>query len=199
MKQLPVAIERLTAELARLPGIGERTAMRLCFHILKGGRERAIALATSLQDLHEGVRFCQRCHHLAGAELCEICSDPGRDAGLVCVVEGVPDLLAIERTSEYRGSYHVLHGLLSPLRGVGPGELNLASLVERVSREQPAELILATPISIEGEATASYIQAQVRRLDLAVSRIASGVPQGAELEFIDQDTLGRALRARRVL
>ncbi len=199
MRRLPAAIERLSAELARLPGVGQRTALRLTFHLLTGGRERALALANSLETLHEGVRFCARCHHLSAGPLCEICADPSRDSALICVVEGVPDLLAIERTSEFRGTYHVLHGVLSPLRGVGPGELRLASLVERVESELPREMILAVPISVEGEATASYIQGLLRSRDLVVSRIASGVPQGAELEYIDEDTLGRALRARRIL
>ncbi len=199
MRRLPAAIERLSAELARLPGVGQRTALRLAFHILASGHERAHSLANSLESLHEGVRFCDRCHHLSAGPRCEICIDPNREAAVVCVVEGVPDLLAIERTAEFRGTYHVLHGVLSPLRGVGPGELRLASLVERVETEAPSELILAVPISIEGEATASYIQGLLRGRDLVVSRIASGVPQGAELEYIDEDTLGRALRARRIL
>jgi len=199
VRRLPAAIERLSAELARLPGVGQRTALRLAFHVLASGRDRARSLASSLEELHDGVRFCDRCHHLSAGSLCEICVDPNRDAGQICVVEGVPDLLAIERTAEFRGTYHVLHGVLSPLRGVGPGELRLATLVERVEEQTPRELILAVPISVEGEATASYIQGLLRGRDLVVSRIASGVPQGAELEYIDEDTLGRALRARRTL
>ena len=199
MRRLPAAIERLAAEFARLPGVGQRTALRLAFHVLASGRERARALAGSLDGLHDGVRFCDRCHHLSAGTLCEICADPGRDSDLICVVEGVPDLLAIERTAEFRGNYHVLHGVLSPLRGIGPGELRLASLVDRVQHQTPREVILAVPISVEGEATASYIQSLLRGRDLIVSRIASGVPQGAELEYIDEDTLGRALKARRTL
>ena len=199
MSRLPAAIERLSAELARLPGVGQRTALRLAFHILASGRERARALGSSLDALHDGVRFCDRCHHLSAAELCEICADPNRDGGLICVVEGVPDLLAIERTAEFRGTYHVLHGVLSPLRGIGPGELRLASLVERIEDRRPQELILAVPISVEGEATASYIQGLMRGRELIISRIASGVPTGAELEYIDEDTLGRAMKARRTL
>ncbi len=199
--ELPSALQRLSAQLARLPGVGQRTALRLAFHILRDGRDNAEALARALTELHPAVRFCRRCHNLAGREqadaLCNICADPRRDEGRICVVESVPDLLAIERTSAFRGSYHVLHGVLSPLRGIGPAELDIEGLVARVRTEQPTELILAVPVSVEGEATASYIQRLVRRDGLTLSRIASGVPQGAELEYLDEGTLGRALQARR--
>ena len=196
MKQLPAAISRLSAELARLPGIGERSALRLAFFLLKAGTDRSQALAHSLLELHENVRFCAVCHHLSSGELCEVCIDPSRDPDVICIVEGVPDLLAIERTREFKGTYHVLHGVLSPLRGVGPDDLNLSSLVERIAEAAPNEVIVATPVSVEGEATATYISRLIARENLLVSRIASGVPQGAELEFIDQATLSRALRAR---
>jgi recombination protein RecR len=199
VKQLPAAISRLSTELARLPGVGERSALRLAFFLLKAGTIRSEALAHSLLELHENVRFCDVCQHLSSAELCEICIDPSREHDLVCIVEGVPDLLAIERTGEFKGTYHVLHGVLSPLRGVGPEDLNLSALVERVDKAPPREVIIATPVSVEGEATASYICRLIGREDLLITRIASGVPQGAELEFIDQATLSRALRARSTL
>ncbi len=202
--QLPVALERLASQLGRLPGIGERTALRLAFHVLASERSHARALAQVLSEVHDAVGFCQQCHHLAGGDLCEICADRRRDPTMVCVVEGVPDLLAIERTGEYGGLYHVLQGVLSPLRGVGPSELTIAHLVARV--RAPAEpdqaireVILATPVSIEGEATASYIQSLLEGAGSQLTRIASGVPQGTELEYIDQATLGRALRGRTTL
>ena len=197
--QLPVAIERLSTLLARLPGVGERSAQRLALHILKQEPAYAEALAGALSGLHAGVRFCERCHHLATATLCGICSNPHRDATLLCVVEDVPDLLALERSGEYQGLYHVLHGVLSPLRGVGPRDLTLDALVRRIDTEAPSEVILATSISVEGEATASYVQMLLRGRSARLSRIASGVPQGTDLEYLDQGTLGRALRARHPL
>lgn len=194
--ELPEALLRVRDHLARLPGVGERTALRLAFFLLRSPAEDTSALADALGALHGGVRFCQRCHHLADEEQCAICRDPRRDVDILCVVEGVPDLLAIERTGEFRGRYHVLHGVLSPLRGIGPGELTLSHLVERVRQEQPNEVILATQISVEGEATAAYIQSLLGGTSARLSRIASGVPQGAELEYLDHGTLGRALAAR---
>lgn len=185
--------------LARLPGVGERSAQRLALHILKQEPAYAEALAGALADLHGGVRFCERCHHLATANLCGICSNPHRDPRLLCVVEDVPDLLALERSGEYQGLYHVLHGVLSPLRGVGPRDLTLDALVQRIDAVAPAEVILATSISVEGEATASYIQSLLRNRPVLLTRIASGVPQGTDLEYLDQGTLGRALRARHSL
>ena len=199
MSQLPAALQRLASRLARLPGVGERTALRLAFHVLADGRESAQALALALQQLHDGVGFCERCHNLSSGGLCQICADPRRDDPVICVVATIPDLLAIEATASFRGTYHVLHGVLSPLRGIGPSELQIDSLGERARAEKPTELILAVPVSIEGEATASYIQRQVRSVGVEVSRIASGVPQGAELEYLDAATLGRALLSRRAM
>ena len=198
--QLPEALDTVAALLGRLPGIGKRSALRLAFHVLERPQEEAQQLAEALTGLHSAVRFCDRCGHLASAELCEICLDRQRDIATLCVVETVPDLLAIEATGEFRGLYHVLHGVLSPLRGVGPGQLSIAPLVERAGEGGFGEVILATSISVEGEATAAYIQGLLRRTpQLLLSRIASGVPQGSDLEFIDQGTLGRALRARQTL
>ena len=196
MAALPPALERLAALLGRLPGVGERSAQRLALHLLKQSPEQAQALSGALRELHAEVQFCQQCRHLATATKCSLCADPQRDRRLLCVVEDVPDLLALERSGEFRGLYHVLHGVLSPLQGVGPRDLQLDELVARVRREQPAEVILATSVSVEGEATASYIDSLLRGLPVQVSRIASGVPQGADLEYLDQATLGRALRAR---
>ena len=196
MSQLPAALQRLATSLSRLPGVGDRTALRLAFHVLGDGREPAQSLAAALTELHDNVGFCARCHNLAAGNVCGICSDPRRAEPAICVVETIPDLLAIEATSSFHGTYHVLHGVLSPLRGIGPSELRIDTLVARVQTEQPDELIMAVPVSIEGEATASYIQRQVRESRLDVTRIASGVPQGAELEYLDAATLGRALQAR---
>jgi len=189
--------------LARLPGIGDRSAQRLALHILHEEAAYAEALAGALRALHEGVRFCPQCHHLGAAGspggLCAICNSPHRDRRLLCIVEDVPDLLAIERSGEFHGLYHVLHGVLSPLRGVGPRDLHLADLAERIDRECPEEVILATSISVEGEATASYVLGLLRARPVKLSRIASGVPQGSDLEYLDLGTLGRALRARQPL
>lgn len=203
---LPPVLERLGALLGRLPGVGERSAQRLALHVLQQEPTYAGALAEVLQTLHEQVQFCSQCHHLADgrrqpgqATLCSICSSPHRDSRLLCVVEDIPDLLAIERSGEFPGLYHVLGGVLSPLRGVGPRDLTLDDLVARVGALQPDEVIVATSISVEGEATASYIQTLLRGKPLRLSRIASGVPQGSDLEYLDQGTLGRALRARQTL
>jgi recombination protein RecR len=197
--QLPPALERLGTLLGRLPGVGDRTAQRLALHVLKQDPDYAKSLAEALQQLHESVRFCERCHHLSTGPLCGICTDPHRDLKLLCVVEDVPDLLAIERSSEFQGLYHVLHGVLSPLRGVGPRDLTVDDLLARVARDRPEEVILATSISVEGEATASYLETLLRHQPVRLTRIASGVPQGADLEYLDQATLGRALRARHPL
>lgn len=193
---LPPALERLARLLGRLPGVGERSAHRLALFVLSQGPQYAQGLGAALHELHDLVRFCEACHHFAQADRCAICADPHRDPALLCVVEDVPDLLAIERSGEYRGLYHVLGGALAPLRGVGPRDLHLDDLVPRIDALQPAEVIVATSISVEGEATASYVQGQLRGRELRLSRIASGVPQGAELEYLDGATVGRALRAR---
>ncbi len=199
MAQLPHAIERLAALLGRLPGVGERTAQRLALHVLKLEPAYASGLAESLAELHENVQFCRQCHHLSTQALCGICTNPHRDPGLLCVVEDVPDLLALERSGEFNGLYHVLHGVLSPLKGVGPRDLTLEGLQTRLDAQPPHEVILATSISVEGEATASYVQNLLRNRPLRLSRIASGVPHGSDLEYLDQGTLGRALRARHIL
>lgn len=196
MAQIPRALERLAFQFGRLPGVGERSALRLAFHFLEAGRQPARDLAQALLALHDEVRFCERCHHLASEALCTICSDPRRDQQTIAVVEGTGDLLAIERTGEFFGVYHVLGGVLSPLRGIGPAELHIRSLEHRVRQHPPDEVIVALPVSLEGEATASYLHSILRREGLRISRIASGVPQGSELEYIDQGTLGRALRTR---
>ncbi|MEM6958031.1 MAG: recombination mediator RecR [Myxococcota bacterium] len=192
-------IADLISLLGRLPGIGERTAARLAFHILASERDYAEALGASLSQLHERVKRCEQCGNFCAGPICSICADPRRDDSVICVVARVPDLAALEKSGTFRGRYHVLHGLLAPLDGVSPSDLPLDSLRERVKRLGTKELIVATPLSVEGEATALYVAEVFKEDDVTVSRIASGMPHGGELEFTDQVTLGRALDGRRTL
>ena len=192
-------IARLVKELARLPGIGEKTAQRLAFHILKAGPGYAGDLANAIASVVRDVRLCSTCQTLTDRDPCGICRDPDRDARTICVVEGVPDLLAVERTHEYRGRYHVLHGALSPLDGVGPSDLKIRELLVRLEREPADEIVVATNPDVEGEATALYLTKLLKPLGLKVTRIAQGVPMGGDLEYADQVTLARALAGRREL
>lgn len=192
-------IEELIRLLARLPGIGERTAARLAFYILGSETEYAEALGASVGAIHRRVKRCSECGNYGANEVCSICADPRRDASVLCVVARVPDLVAIERAGSFRGRYFVLHALLAPLDGVGPEKLPVDALVARVKRDNVKELIVATPLSVEGEATSLYLAQAMRALSVRVSRIASGVPHGGELEFTDQVTLGRAFEGRREL
>ena len=192
-------IARLVKELARLPGIGEKSAQRLAFHVLEAGPEYARALAEAVVGVVRDVRCCSSCQTLTEQDPCAICADQRRDGRIICVVEGVPDLLAIERTREYRGRYHVLHGALSPLDGVGPSDLKIRELLLRLEREPAEEVVVATNPDVEGEATALYLQKLLKPLGLKLTRIAQGVPMGGDLEFADQATLARALAGRREL
>jgi recombination protein RecR len=192
-------IARLVRELARLPGIGEKTAQRLAFHVLEAGSEYAQALAEAVVGVVRDVRCCSSCQTLTERDPCAICADERRDPRIICVVEGVPDLLAIERTREFRGRYHVLHGALSPLDGVGPSDLKIRELLLRLEREPADEVVVATNPDIEGEATALYLQKLLKPLGLKLTRIAQGVPMGGDLEYADQATLARALTGRREL
>jgi recombination protein RecR len=192
-------IARLVRELARLPGIGEKTAQRLAFHVLEAGPEQARELAEAVVGVVRDVRCCSGCQTLTERDPCPICADPARDARLICVVEGVPDLLAVERTREFRGRYHVLHGALSPLDGVGPGDLKIRELLLRLEREPADEVLVATNPNVEGEATALYLQRLLKPLGLRVTRIAQGIPMGGDLEYADQATLARAVVGRREL
>ena len=192
-------IARLVKELARLPGIGEKTAQRLAFHILEAGAETATALAEAIVGVVRDVRLCSSCQTLTDRDPCAICADPRRDGKMLCVVESVPDLLAVERTHEYRGRYHVLHGALSPLEGVGPGDLKIRELLVRLEKEPAEEVVLATNPDVEGEATALYLQKLLKPLGIRITRIAQGVPMGGDLEYADQVTLARALAGRREL
>ncbi|BDG02547.1 recombination mediator RecR [Anaeromyxobacter oryzae] len=192
-------IARLVKELAKLPGIGEKTAQRLAFHILKAGPGYAGDLANAIAGVIRDVRLCSSCQTLTDQDPCGICRDPERDARTICVVEGVPDLLAIERTHEYRGRYHVLHGALSPLDGIGPSDLKIRELLVRLEQSPADEIVVATNPDVEGEATALYLTKLLKPLGLKVTRIAQGVPMGGDLEYADQVTLARALAGRREL
>jgi recombination protein RecR len=192
-------IARLVKELARLPGIGEKTAQRLAFHILKAGAGYAADLAGAITGVVRDVRLCSSCQTLTDKDPCALCADPQRDARTLCVVEGVPDLVAVERTHEYRGRYHVLHGALSPLDGVGPSELKIRELLLRLEQAPVDEVIVATNPDVEGEATALYLTKLLKPLGVRVTRIAQGVPMGGDLEYADQVTLARALSGRREL
>jgi recombination protein RecR len=193
------AIEDLVIELSRLPTIGRKSALRLTYHLLKQPPEQSKRLAEALARLTERVRTCERCFNLTEEALCAICIDPRRDASVVCVVEEASDLVAIERTGDYRGLYHVLGGRLSPLDGVGAEDLTVASLVARVSAGGVREVIVATNLKLEGEATALYLQEQLVPLGVAVSRIARGIPVGGDLEYADGATIAQAIVARRAM
>jgi recombination protein RecR len=192
-------IPELVELLARLPGIGERTATRLAFHILSLDAGYARGLAKTLADLHDRVKRCELCGNFGREQRCAICLDARRDAHVLCVVARVQDLVAIERSARFRGRYHVLHALLAPLEGVGPEQLPLAALIDRIGREGIEEIIVATPLSVDGEATSMYLAQALRATGVRTTRIASGVPHGGDLEFTDQVTLGRAFEGRREL
>ena len=189
----------LVSLLARLPGIGERSATRLAHHVLGADPQYASALGASIAQIHERIRRCERCGNWATQALCRVCADPRRDDAMLCVVARVPDLAAIEKSGTFRGRYHVLHALLAPLDGIGPDAIDVEGLLARIQREGVREIVVATPLSVEGEATALYLAQALKPMGVRVSRIASGLPHGGELEFADQITLGRALDGRREL
>ncbi len=193
----PAPVARLIDELRRLPGIGPRSAQRIVFHLLRSPRDDVDRLSTSLAELLDGVRACTRCHAITDGETCSICSDPGRFERVLCVVEEPHSLLAIERTRDFKGRYHVLHGALSPLQGVGPDERRVQGLVERVRGGGVEEIILATSPTVEGEATAVYLARLLKPLGVKVTRIAMGVPVGSELEWADEVTMAKAIEGRR--
>jgi recombination protein RecR len=190
------SVDNLIVQLARLPGVGRRTAQRLAFHILKASEADALALADAIREVKERIGFCTECGNLAEEPLCTICADARRDRALICVVEDPSDLVALERTHEYRGLYHVLGGALSPIDGVDPEHLRIAELVARVERGGVAEVLLATNPTMTGEATAAYLADRLRDRT-RVTRLASGLPVGGDLEYADEVTLGRALAGRR--
>jgi recombination protein RecR len=190
------SVDNLIVQLARLPGVGRRTAQRLAFHLLKASEADALALADAIREVKERIGFCTECGNLAEEPLCPICADARRDRSLICVVEDPSDLVALERTHEYRGLYHVLGGALSPIDGVDPEHLRIAELVARVETGGVVEVLLATNPTMTGEATAAYLADRLRG-HTRVTRLASGLPVGGDLEYADEVTLGRALAGRR--
>lgn len=192
-------IAKLTDELSKLPGIGKRTAERLAFYILKLEKSEAFKLSDAIVEAKNTVKLCPVCQSLTDNVPCEICSNPKRDRSVICVVENPSDILAIEKTREYKGLYHVLHGVISPMDGVGPEALKIKELIERLSGDEVKEIIMATNPSIEGEATAMYISRLIKPLGITVSRIAHGLPVGGDLEYADEVTLLRAIEGRRIL
>ena len=188
---------RLVAELAKFPGIGQKTATRLAFHILRQPVSEGEALAGAIRDLKERVGFCSICFHITETDPCPLCTDPARDDTLLCVVEEPQDLIAIERSRSFRGRYHVLHGALSPLDGVGPEELKIAPLLEKLRGGEIREVLVATNFTVEGEATALYLARLIRPLGLQVTRLAYGIPMGSDLEYVDEATVNRAVEGRR--
>jgi recombination protein RecR len=191
-------IRRLVQELSRLPGIGEKTATRLAFHLVRGNRQQVLDLAQALVDVTDKIRLCSVCMNMTEQDPCALCSDPRRDNDTICVVATPSDLVAIDRGGHFRGRYHVLHGLLSPLEGIGPDDLRIAELVRRVT-DEVREVIVATSPNVDGEATAMYVARVVKPLGVKVSRIATGLPVGGELEYSDQATIARALAGRALL
>ncbi len=191
-------IEDAVTEISRLPGIGRKTALRLVFHLIKEKPEATGALTSALQRLRENIRFCRYCHNISDSEVCGICSSARRDRSLLCVVESASDVLAIENTAQYNGLYHVLGGVISPVNGIGPGELHIETLVQRLNHGQTEikEVILALSPTLEGDTTAFYIHKRVKDLAVKVSTIARGVPVGGELEYADEITLGRSIAGR---
>jgi recombination protein RecR len=197
MPQLPEPLERLIQELSRLPGIGPKTAQRLAFHILRADRLRADSLARAIEDVKARIGYCERCYNIAEGSLCWICASPRRDASVLCVVESAFDVLAIERTAEFSGLYFVLHGVISPIDGIGPEQIHVQQLLDRVRDEAVSEVIIATDADIEGEATAVYLQRALQPFGARVTRPAHGLPVGGDLEYADELTLARAMAGRR--
>jgi recombination protein RecR len=195
--QLPEPLERLISELSRLPGVGPKTAQRLAFHMLRADRQRAESLAQAIVDMKARIGWCERCYNISEGSLCAICSSARRDTTMLCVVETPLDVLAVERTSEFSGLYFVLNGVISPIDGIGPDQIHVAQLLDRVRGDGVAEVIVATDADIEGEATAVYLQRALAPLGVAVTRPAHGLPVGGDLEYADELTLARAITGRR--
>jgi recombination protein RecR len=196
MSYYPASIQNLIKNIARLPGIGEKTAERLAMHILQGSRQEAERLAQSILNVKDKVRFCTRCFALSDDEICGMCSDRGRDSTFVCVVEQPADMVAVEKSGAFRGMYHILCGALSPMNGIGPEDIRIRELAARIEKDQVKEVVLATGTNVEGEATASYIAQILAKFPVKITRIASGVPMGGDLKFVDQVTLKKALETR---
>ncbi len=194
---LPRVVARLVEELVRLPGIGPKSASRLAYYLLRAPEEETRALAEALLEMKQRIRFCSKCFNLTETEPCPICADEGRDRSRICVVEEPLDVIALERTGRYRGLYHVLHGAISPVEGIGPEDLRIGELLIRVRIQPVEEVILATNPNLEGDATAMYLSQQLIPMGVRVTRLAHGLPMGGDLEYADEITLSRALEGRR--
>jgi recombination protein RecR len=188
---------RLVAELAKLPGVGNKTATRLAFFLLRQPESQTEALAAAVLDLQRNTRFCSVCFHITEQDPCSLCSDPGRDDSLLCVIEEPQALLAIERSRSFKGRYHVLHGALSPLDGIGPEDLKIAPLIRRLEQSAVREVIIATNFTVEGDATALYLAKLIQPFGIRLTRLAYGIPMGSELEYVDEATVNRAVEGRR--
>ncbi|MBP3758981.1 MAG: recombination protein RecR [Firmicutes bacterium] len=199
MRDYPRQLEILINELSKLPGVGEKSAQRLAFHILDKDEKQVEALADSMLNAKRQLRHCSVCGNLTDSDPCKICSDPGRRKDLICVVETPRDVMAMERIRDYNGTYHVLHGVISPMEGIGPEDINLKSLIKRLQTNDCEEVIIATNPTIQGEATAMYISKLLKPAGIKVSRIAHGVPVGSDLEFADEVTLLKSFEGRREL
>ncbi len=197
MNHYPNSILNLIRQISKLPGIGEKTAERLVLHILRSPGRDAAQLAEAILELKEKTRLCSRCHSLSDATVCRICDDPHRESSTLCVVEQPADMVALEKSGGFKGLYHILGGVLSPMDGIGPDKIRVRELLARIPGEQVAEVVIATSTSVEGEATADYLANQLARHSVRVTRIASGVPVGGDLKFVDQVTLKRAMETRR--
>ena len=196
-EDLASPMSRLVDELKRLPGVGSKSAQRIAFHLLGVERETAYRLASSITSMREMIRLCTRCNNIAERELCPICSDPTRDQSVVCVLEQPNNIMVIERTRSFNGVYHIIHGALSPLRGVQPEDLKIDSLLERMKGQSIQEVILATSPTTEGQATSAYMARLLKPLNIKVSRIGFGIPVGTELEFVDEATMAESIDGRR--
>jgi recombination protein RecR len=199
MNHYPASIRQLITLLARLPGIGEKTAERLALHLLNASNHLVEELARSILEVKQKVRLCSQCFSLSDSELCAVCSNSARDRSVVCVVEQPGDLAALEKSGSFNGLYHVLCGVLSPLNGVGPDDIHIRELIDRVAAGGVREVVLATGTSVEGEATAAYVAGRLKAFPVSVTRIAAGVPMGGDLKYVDQVTLKKAMESRRVL
>ncbi|MCL2826150.1 MAG: recombination mediator RecR [Eggerthellaceae bacterium] len=193
------SIQKLLDELERLPGIGPKSAQRIAYWLLNADQATALRLSEAIVEVKERIRFCSRCFNYAEGELCEVCASAKRDGQIICVVSEPRDIPPIERTAMFQGTYHVLGGALSPMEGIGPDDLHIRELLERLATEDVAEVLLATNPNVEGETTATYLARLIKPLGITVSRLASGLPVGGDLEFADEVTLGRAIESRRIL
>ncbi len=197
MFEFPPSLQKLLGELQKLPGVGPKSAQRLAFYLLKKPRQEPLSLASSIQEAVAKIRRCSRCFNLTDSDTCSLCNDSARDGSLICVVEQVSDLMAMERTGQYHGLYHVLEGALSPMEGKGPDEIRISELLKRLQKSKFKEVILAMNPDVEGEATALYLMKQLKPLGVKVTRLAYGLPAGGNLEYADEVTLMRSLEGRR--